>query len=118
LNPTAWSGCGRGLVDEWNYSRKTSHTILEAYPYLLHHLCKVYVKRIIDVKKVVWLLEDMVNSFAAYAAALCGTRRVQNRKRAKRWLDSSAFATAFGHELVVEYLISKDVNVNAQTTSG
>ncbi len=66
------------------------------------------------VEKIVWLLENMMNSFAA----LCGTRKLCSRKRAKRWLNSSAFATAFGYELMVEYLISKDANVKVQKMSG
>jgi len=56
------------------------------------------------VEKIVWLLENMMNSFAA----LCGTRKLCSRKRAKRC----------GYELVVEYLISKDANVKAQKMSG
>lgn len=55
-----------------------------------------------------------MNSFAA----LCDTSKLCSRKRAKRWLDSSAFATTFGYELVVEYLISRDANVKAQKMSG
>jgi hypothetical protein len=55
-----------------------------------------------------------MNSFAA----LCDTRKLCSRKRTKRWLSSSAFTTAFGYELVIEYLISKDANVKAQKMFG